>query len=112
MTEDNDLLLQQFFRDAAQQQIADDGFTERVMQQLPQTRCNLQRFNRVWTLFCVGVFLVLFVWFRGWELLAIHFEVLLRTLSVETFSINLPLLAAILFSLLLVGVGEVAYNER
>ena len=112
MTEDNDLLLQQFFRDAAQQQIADDGFTERVMQQLPQTRCNLQRFNRLWTLFCVGVFLVLFVWFRGWELLAIHFEVLLRTLSVETFSINLPLLAAILFSLLLVGVGEVAYNER
>ena len=112
MTEDNDLLLQQFFRDAAQQQIADDGFTERVMQQLPQTRCSLQRFNRVWTLFCVGVFLVLFVWCRGWELLAIHFEVLLRTFSVETFSINLPLLAAILFSLLLVGVGEVAYNER
>lgn len=112
MTEDNDLLLQQFFHDAAQQQIADDGFTERVMQQLPQTRCNLQRFNRLWTLFCVGVFLVLFVLFRGWELLAIHFEVLLRTLLVETFSINLPLLAAILFSLLLVGVGEVAYNER
>ena len=60
----------------------------------------------------MGVFLVLFVLFRGWELLAIHFEVLLRTLLVETFSINLPLLAAILFSLLLVGVGEVAYNER
>ena len=32
MTEDNDLLLRQFFSEAAQQKIEDNGFTERVMQ--------------------------------------------------------------------------------
>ena len=49
MTEDNnDLLLQQFFSEAARQQIADDGFTERVMQALPQQRAfNITRFNRL-----------------------------------------------------------------
>ena len=37
MTEDNDLLLKQFFSDAAQQQIEDNGFTERVMARLAET---------------------------------------------------------------------------
>lgn len=83
MAEDNnDLLLQQFFSEAAQQQIADNGFTERVMQALPQqSTFNIKLFNRLWTLFCVAVFVVLFVVFRGWELLAVHFMVMLRTVA-------------------------------
>lgn len=123
MTEDNEVLLKQFFSDAAQQQIADEGFTERVMQSLPADAgwslssllsplSSFKTFNRLWTLFCVAVFIVLFVVLRGWELLAIHFEVLLRTLAVEQFSVNPLMLAVILFGLLFVGVGEVALNER
>jgi len=113
MTEDNnDLLLQQFFSEAARQQIADDGFTERVMQALPQQRAfNIKRFNRLWTLFCVAVFVVLFVVFRGWELLAVHFMVMLRTVAAESFSVNLMMLATVLFGLLFVGVGEVISSE-
>ena len=109
MTEDNDRLLQQFFSDAAQQTIDDDGFTERVMRSLPQPAYNLQRFNRLWTAFCVVVCVVLFVVFRGWELLAVQLEVLLRTLPTLTFSINPLMLATALFGLLFVGVGEAAY---
>ena len=104
MTEDNnDLLLRQFFSEAAQQTIADDGFTERVMQQLPS---RINWITRLWTVFCVTVFCVLFVIFHGWELLAVHFEVMLRTLAATSFSVNPLMLAVILFGLLFVGVGE------
>lgn len=110
--EDNDLLLQQFFSEAAQQTIADDGFTERVMQRLPLTShpsplISIKAFSRLWTAFCMVVFAVLFVVFHGWELLAVELEVMVRTLAVESFTINPLMLAAVLFGLLFVGVGEV-----
>ena len=112
----DDLLLQQFFSDAAQQTIADDGFTERVMQRLPQTshvtsHVSTKLFNRLWTAFCIVVFAVLFVAFHGWELLTIQFEVMLQTLAVQTFSVNLLMAATVLFGLLFVGVGEVISSE-
>ncbi len=111
MNEDNEKLLQQFFSDAAHQQIADDGFTERVMQRIAATEgqwsmANIRRFNRLWTWFCIAVFVALFVMFRGWELLAVHFEVMVRTLFAESFSINPLMLFTVLFGLLFVGVGE------
>ena len=87
MTEDNDLLLKQFFQEVAQQQIADNGFTERVMQRLPQHTSLAARrtlLTRLWTASCIVVFAVLFVVFHGWELLTIQFEVMLQTLSVQT----------------------------
>ncbi len=147
MTDDKDLLLQQFFSEAAQQQIADNGFTERVMQQLPKTeeqlaqealqlpkteeqlaqealrvvpsqavrkaqQATMRRINRLWTVACIAIFVALFIVFRGWEMLAIQLEVMLRTLSVESFSINPLMLFVILFGLLFVGVGEVITSEQ
>ena len=116
MTEDNDLLLQQFFSEAAQQTIEDNGFSERVMESLQlktqHSTCRIQRFSRLWTSFCILVFVVLFVVLRGWDLLAVHFEVMLRTIAAESFSINPLMLAAVLFGLLFVGVGEVITSER
>ncbi len=115
MMEDNERLLQQFFSEAASQQIADDGFTERVMQRIEATQPSLSpqtsMFTRLWTPFCITVFVVLFIVFRGWELLAVHFEVMLRTLSTQSFSVNLLAAAVILFGLLFVGVGEVISSE-
>lgn len=103
MTDDNELLLKRFFSEAAQQTISDDGFTDRVMQHLPS---RINWFTRLWNVGCVLIFIVLFVLFDGAELLAVHFEVLLRTLSVETFNVNIIGLGSVLFGLLLVGVGE------
>ncbi len=117
MTEDRDeQLLRQFFSEAAQQQIADDGFTERVMQRIAAVEAHrivatkqvpigsFRRFNRLWTVLCVAVFVALFVAFRGWELLAIQLEVMLRVMATQSPNINLLALCAILFGLLFVGV--------
>lgn len=110
MTEtDNEQLLRSFFSEAQSQQIADDGFTQRVMHQLPAAhspRLSAAALSRLWTVFCCLVFVVLFVVFRGWELLAVQVEVTLRTLAATSFSINPLMLATVLFGLLFVGVGE------
>ena len=114
MTDDNDILLKQFFQEASQQQIADDGFTERVMRHLPQHSLLVAHgrwLTRLWTAFCIVVFAILFVLFDGWTLLAIQLEVLVRTMAVQTISINLLMVATILFGLLFVGVGEVISSE-
>ena len=108
-TMNDDLLLQQFFSQAAQQTIADDGFTQRVMQRLP---LRMNWFVRIWNTVCIVLFAVLFVAFRGWELLAVQLEVMLRTMSTHSFSINLLMLFTIVFGLLFVGVGEVALKEK
>ncbi len=108
MIEDNEQLLRQFFSEAAQEQLADDGFTEQVMQRLP---VRIKWFTRLWTLGCILVATALFVAFRGWELLAVQMEVLLRTASTMTVSVNPVMIAAVLFGLLFVGVGEVISLE-
>ena len=109
MIDDNDRLLQQFFSEAASQQIEDNGFTERVMQRLPS---RMNWFVRIWNTVCIVLFAVLFVVFRGWDLLAVQFEVMLRTMSTHSFSINLLMVFTIVFGLLFVGVGEVALKVK
>ena len=109
MIDDNDRLLQQFFSEAASQQIEDNGFTERVMQRLPS---RMNWFVRIWNTVCIGLFAVLFIVFRGWELLAVQLEVMLRTMSTHSFSINLLMVFTIVFGLLFVGVGEVALKVK
>ncbi len=113
MINDNERLLQQFFSEAANQQIEDNGFTERVMQSLPVSsqRAWLSRFSKLWTIFCVSVFAVLFVVFHGWELLVVQFEVMVRTMATQSFSINLMMLFSVVFGLLFVGTGEVISSE-
>ena len=109
MIDDNDRLLQQFFSEAASQQIEDNGFTERVMQHLPS---RMNWFVRIWNTVCIVLFAVLFVVFRGWDLLAVQLEVMLRTMSTHSFSINLLMMFTIVFGLLFVGVGEVALKVK
>ena len=108
MNEADDLLLQQFFSEASQQQIADDGFSRRVMQHLPS---RINWFTRLWNAFCILVFVVLFVAFDGWSMLAVQLEVFVRTMAVQSFSINLLMVASVLFGLLFVGAGELIYSE-
>ena len=115
MIDNDERLLQQFFSEAANQKIEDNGFTERVMQRIEarheSSAIRLHKFSRLWTIFCVSVFAVLFVVFHGWELLAVQFEVMLRTMATQSFSINLLMLFSVVFGLLLVGTGEVISSE-
>ena len=62
----DDALLEQFFSQARTQEIADNGFTERVMHRLPDRSMQL---SRLWTLFCIGlgaVLLIVSILFQGW----------------------------------------------
>ena len=65
---DNNQFLDDLFKQAAQQQIEDNGFTERVMQNLPKTD-TVRRLSRLWSLFCILVCVGLFFAFGGWQLL-------------------------------------------
>lgn len=72
-------LIEKLFRDASQWQVADNGFTERVMKSLPQRQSRVTALSRLWTLFCVTVAVVLFVLLRGWDIVAHGLFVLLTT---------------------------------
>ena len=68
MTDKDNIMLEEFFKQAAQQQIEDNGFTERVMQSLPQRNfVTAHRLSCLWTLFCVLVGAALFFVFGGWQ---------------------------------------------
>jgi len=90
---DNNQFLDDLFKQAAQQQIEDNGFTERVMQNLPDARTdNVRRLSRLWSLFCILVALGLFFAFGGWQVLQSLFFGGLRMLLgwLEVFAITAP----------------------
>ena len=88
---DNNQFLEDLFKQAAQQQIEDNGFTERVMQNLPKTD-TVRRLSRLWSLFCILVGVGLFFAFGGWQLLQNLFFGGLRMLLgwIEVFAITAP----------------------
>ena len=66
MDDKDQIMLESFFKQAAQQQIEDNGFTERVMTQLPDGRAErVRRLSSLWTLFCIIIGVVLFFVFGG-----------------------------------------------
>ena len=67
MTDKDNLLIEEFFKQAAQQQIEDNGFTERVMARIAETKSSTRRKTMLWTWFCVAMALALFFLFGGWE---------------------------------------------
>ena len=108
MTEDNEQLLKQFFSETALQTIADDGFTERVMQRLPM-RANW--FVRLWDGLCLLVAAILFIVYDGWQLLADHVVGMFYSLIATSPTQIFLTVAALVFGLLFVGVGELLYAE-
>ena len=116
MTEKENKLIEDLFKQAAQQQIEDNGFTERVMEAIdngqwaiangqltarPEGALATERDARMghgkllsvlWTWFCIAVSLVLFFVFNGWEMLKASLMVLyaaFRT-SLEVFFTTAP----------------------
>ena len=69
MTDKDNIMIEELFKQAAQQQIEDNGFTERVMMNLPETsQERVRRLSRLWTLFCGVVGIVLFFVLGGWQI--------------------------------------------
>ena len=70
MTDKDNVLIEDFFKQAAAQQIEDNGFTERVMMNLPESQVEkVHRLSLLWTVFCVVMSVVLFFVFGGWQAL-------------------------------------------
>ena len=92
MTDKDNLLIEDFFKQAAQQQIEDNGFTERVMARVGQTRSSTRRKSILWTWFCVAIGLALFIIFGGWESLKGTIMVWMTTAltSLEVFFTTVP----------------------
>ena len=102
MTEKENKLIEDLFKQAAQQQIEDNGFTERVMEaigngQLKMDNGQLKKDNgkllsMLWTWFCIAVSLVLFFVFNGWEMLKASLMVLFAAFrtSLEVFFTTAP----------------------
>lgn len=69
----DEALLQRFFADSARMDIADDGFTDRLMRRLPgevDTRC--YRLYRLWTAAMVAVCVAVFFFVNGFQLLKLR----------------------------------------
>ena len=102
MTDKDNILIDDFFegrndladlfKQAAQQQIEDNGFTEQVMQNLPTTAVTARRLSRLWSLFCILVGVGLFFAFGGWQVIQGLFFGGLRMLLgwLEMFAITAP----------------------
>lgn len=66
-------LLQRFFADSARMDIADDGFTDRLMRRLPEevdTRC--YHLYRLWTAAMIAVCVAVFFFVNGFQLLKLR----------------------------------------
>lgn len=101
-------LLDQFFSEARQTTIADEGFTERVMQHIPNRKT--QTLSRLWTAFCVALAVGLFVLLRGWEPIAYGLMMLANNYGqaqhhLLTFTVSVGVIG-------LLAVGEVLGRER
>jgi len=80
MTDKDNLLIEEFFKQAAQQQIEDNGFSKRVMDSLPVSQQEkAHRLSMLWTVFCVVLSVVLFFIFGGWETLKASIIMVLQT---------------------------------
>ena len=75
MTDKDDIMIAELFKQAAHQQIEDNGFTERVMKRLEDEKLSNRAVNpkllsRLWTCFCILVAGLLFCVLGGLNLLA------------------------------------------
>ena len=76
MNDDKDLMmLDDFFKEATELEIDDNGFTDKVMEVLPSTECKKAE-NRAfakaelrWNIICATLAAVLFVALKGWNLI-------------------------------------------
>ena len=79
MNDKDNMMIEAFFKQAAQQQIEDNGFTERVMRNLHDRKMEVVRkLSQLWTLFCMAVAGVLFFVLGGWQVVTALFYATLR----------------------------------
>ena len=66
MEDNKDILLNNLFAEAAKTEIADNGFSRKVMRRLPS---RAERMSRIWTCVCTMAAVVLLTYFKAWNYL-------------------------------------------
>ena len=110
---DNELL-EKLFQPARQTTVADNGFTERVMQQIAaqdvrQTALDASRLSRLWTVFCVIVAVTLFVLMRGWEPIIYGLMMIINTPPTQQQLLTLFISVGVIGLLV---IGDIIGRER
>ena len=93
MTDKDNILVEDFFKEVARQQIEDNGFTERVMEQVSnRTADRSYRLCRIWTWCCLIVGALAFWLFDGAGALMQSLRTLLSTVvtAFEVFLTTAP----------------------
>ena len=128
MEDKNDILLKQLFEEAAKQQIEDNGFTERVMMNLPEIdmvvareESKVRKLSQMWTIFCVAIALIIFwltsglpvlhsIFTGGKQMLINTIEVFLITAPTTEISIN-PWFVALMVLFVLIVLPYQTYRK-
>jgi len=114
MTDKDNMMIEAFFKQAAQQQIEDNGFTERVMHNLPDRKAQVvRRLSQLWTLFCIAVGGVLFFMFGGWQVVTGLFftslQVIFGWVEVQMVTVSTTEIPVNLWAILLLVVMVLVY---
>ena len=100
-------LLEQVFGPARQMTVADNGFSDRVMEKIP--RHDAKRLSRLWTVFCIAVAAALFIVFGGIQLVSNGLLMLLKAPMSRDSLLMLTLSAVVVW---LMAIFEVLSRER
>ena len=100
-------LLEQVFGPARQMTVADNGFSDRVMEQIP--RHDTKRLSRLWTIFCIAVAAGLFIVFGGLQLVVSGLLMVLKTPMSRDSLLMLTISAVVVW---LLTITEVLGRER
>ena len=94
MTDNDNILVERFFREVSTASVEDNGFTRRVMTSLPS---RTEKLVRMWTVLCVAVSVVLFFVFYDWQIILVNIEVFLRTLPTVDLSLSIIMNVLVIF---------------
>lgn len=118
MTEYEDKRILSFFEEYARKEIADDGFSQRVMRSLPShDYVYKQRLNRIWTAMCALAAVVLFVRADGFAVLkgiAADFVVdaFTSTMSIDVSGVSLLMVVMTLLTFVYVAIYNILTSDN
>lgn len=106
----DDLLLEQFFQPARSEQLADNGFSHRVVAAVAadsRAGLSLVWLSRLWTAACIVVAVGVFTYLDGWQKAVAGIAGMLSTMPTTTQLLHLMVCGAVLTTL---AATEVFYN--
>ena len=109
MTDNNHILTERFIKETSQTHIADNGFSNRVMSQLPT---NSVRMERMWTLFCIVLSGILFFALDVWSNVSENIEALLHKSYLIEVSATSILNTLLIFIAIVSAAAYVAINKE